>query len=246
MHLESWRWKPVVSWKKIIRLSGFPGDMGRGRIKKYHLDSGLYMRVWDMFLLKPVELIKEALPVYIADNGFSLLCIHTPESVEVKSINEHQQFNKVRERRFALVPDAINAGLQLLPHLPVQLIDFTISAYWLKQQPGYVHVARYFNDGIIDDNGMPVLIEACQSKTNVLAARLIDNIEDKRADTAVMLPMAQSLIKDFLTAVSKEETDKTSSNIDLYYDKIKEAEAILISHLQKMPPRMSIIAKWWH
>jgi hypothetical protein len=58
----------------------FSGEMGRGRIKKYHLDAGLYMRVWDLFLLKPVEIVKEALPVYITDNGFGLLCIQTPES----------------------------------------------------------------------------------------------------------------------------------------------------------------------
>lgn len=220
----------------------FSNEMGRGQIKKYHLDAGLYMRVWNLSLSKPVELLKEALPVYIADNGFTLFCIHTPELIDLKNINHHQQF-KVRERRFALVPDSVNIDLQLNAHLPVQLIEFTMSAYWLKQQPGYVHIAQYFNDGIVDDNGMPVLIETCQAKSSVLAARLIDYIEDKKAGPAVMLPMAESLIKDFLTAVSKEETDKTSGHIDLYYDKIKEAEAILMAHLQKSPPRMSIIAK---
>jgi AraC-like DNA-binding protein len=221
----------------------FSNEMGRGQIKKYHLDAGLYMRVWNLSLLKPVELLKEALPVYIADNGFTLLCVHTPESIDMKSINHHQQFNKVRERRFALVPDSVNIDLQLNAHRPVQLIEFTISSFWLKQQPGYEHIAQYFNDGIMDDNGMPVLIEPCQAKTNVLAAKLIDCMEDKKADAPVMLPMAESLIKDFLNAVSKEETDKTSSHIDLYYDKVKEAEAILIAHLQNSPPRMSIIAK---
>jgi AraC-like DNA-binding protein len=44
-------------------------------------------------------------------------------------------------------------------------------------------------------------------------------------------------------AVPQEETDKASSNIDLYYEKIKEAEAILLSHLQKSPPRISVIAR---
>jgi AraC-like DNA-binding protein len=221
----------------------FSNEIGRGQIKKYHLDAGLYMRIWDLNLLKPVDFIKEALPVYIADNGFTLLCIHTPESVDLKSINQHQQFNKIRERRFAMVPDSVNAGLQLHPHLPVQLIDFTISAYWLKQQPGYVRVAQYFNEGIMDENGMPVLIEACQTKANALVGKLMDCIKDKKADPAVMLPMAELLIKDFLNTSSKEENDKSGSHIDLYYDKVKEAEAILISHLHNSPPRLSIIAK---
>ena len=221
----------------------FSGDIGRGQIKKWHLDSGLYMRVWDLHLLKPVELIKEALPVYIANNGFSLLCVHTPESVDLKSINQHQQFNKIRERQFVLVPDSVNAGLHMHPQGPVQLIEFTISAYWLKQQPGYVHVAQYFNEGIMDENGMPVLIESLAAKTGQLAGKLIDSINERNTDAGNLLLVATAMIKDFLTAVSREETDKTSGNIDLYYEKVKEAESILLSYIQKSPPRMGIIAK---
>jgi AraC-like DNA-binding protein len=221
----------------------FSGEMGSGQIKKWHLDAGLYMRIWDLYLLKPVELIKEALPVYIANNGFSLLCVHTPESVELKSINQHQQFNKVRERQFALVPDAVNAGLRLNAQAPVQLIEFTISAYWLKQQPGYVQVGQYFNDGIVDDNGIPVMIEPCLEKTSELAGKLLDFMAEGKADTDHVLPVAIDMIKDFMAAVSRVETDKTSGNIDLYYEKVKEAESILLSYIQQSPPRMGIIAK---
>jgi len=221
----------------------FSGEMGRGQIRKWHLDAGLYMRIWDLYLSKPVEFIKEALPVYIANNGFSLLCIQTPESVELKMVNQHQQFNKVRERRFALVPDSVNAGLNLAAQVPVQLIEFSISAYWLKQQPGYIPVSQYFNDGVMDDNGIPVLIESMPVKTSQVAGRLIDCMRAPEAGASVMLSGAGILIKDFLSAASREETDKTSSHIDLYYEKVKEAEAILLSNLQKSPPRMSTIAK---
>jgi len=221
----------------------FSNEMGRGKIRTWHLDAGLYMRVWDLYLLKPVEFIKEALPVYVTNNGFSLLCIHTPESVLLKSINQHQQFNKERERRFALVPDSVTAGFQLNPALPVQLIDFSISAYWLKQQPGYVSVAQYFNDGVMDDNGMPVLIESFSSKVSQLVGKLIDGMDDHKSDVNDMFSVAGDLIKDFMGAVSREEVDKTNSNVDQYYEKVKEAEAILVSHLQKTPPRMGMIAK---
>lgn len=220
----------------------FSGEIGRGQIKKYHLDAGLYMRVWDLFLVKPVEIIKDASPLYIADNGFGLLYIQTPESVDLKSINEHQQYHKVRERRFALAPESVNGVLQLHPQLPIRFIDFTISAYWLKQQPGYINIARYFDDGM-DDHALPVLQEICQPKANMLAGKLIEFLEDRKADPAVMLPIAEALIKEFLNATLKEETEKANSHIDLYYDKVKEAEAILIAHLQKSPPRLSAIAK---
>lgn len=220
----------------------FSGEMGRGQIKKWHLDAGLYMRVWELHVEKPVEFIKEALPVYITNNGFTLFCIQTPESVELKSINQHRSFNKGRERRFALVPDSGHAALQFQPQLPIQLIEFSMSAYWLKQQAGYIPVAQYFNDGIVDDNAMTALVEPFLPKTGQLAARLIDDANRPDVSNTGIQPLADALIKDFLTAVSRQETDKTSSHIDLYYEKIKKAEAILLSFLQKSPPRMSIIA----
>jgi AraC-like DNA-binding protein len=217
--------------------------MGRGQIKKWHLDAGLYMRVWDLNLLKPVEFIKESVPVYITNNGFSLLCIPTPESVDLLRINQHQQFNKVRERRLALVPDSVNVNLQLHPQAPVQLIDFSISAYWLKQQPGYEHVAQYFNDGIAEDGSLPVLIETMTAKTSQLAGKLIDCLDNSVADHSDPLSLAISLVKEFLTTALRIAVDKTSRNIDVYYEKVKQAEAILQSHLQKSPPLMANVAK---
>ncbi|OQP46935.1 hypothetical protein A4H97_05290 [Niastella yeongjuensis] len=221
----------------------FSSEIGRGRIRTWHLEAGLYMRVWDLYLLKPIEFIKEALPVHITNNGFSLLCIHTPESVELRSINQHHQFNKVRERRFALVPDSVTAGFQFNPALPVQLIDFSISGYWIRNQPGYLRIAKYFNDGVMEDGGLPVLIEALQSKTGQMATKLIDSVDDPRADATALFMQGSGLIKDFLTAAARGEQEKTSSHIELYYEKIKEAESILLDHLQKTPPRMNMIAK---
>jgi AraC-like DNA-binding protein len=221
----------------------FSNAWGRGKIRTWHLEAGLYMRVWDLYLLEPIDFIKEALPVHITNNGFSLLCIHTPESVELRSINQHQQFNKARERRFALVPDAVTAGFQLNPALTIQLIEFSLSGYWIRQQPGYLRIAKYFNDGVLADGGMSVLIEAIQSNTGQLAARLIDSVDDPKADATAVFAQASGLIKDFMTAASREQVRKAGSHVDLYYKKVKEAESILLEHLQKTPPRMGMIAK---
>jgi AraC-like DNA-binding protein len=220
-----------------IQLSG---EMGLGQIKKWHLDSGLYMRVWDVVFVKPVELVKEASPVFVANNGFSLLCILTPESVEIKTVNQHQQFNKVREKSFILVPDSVNATLQIHAQIPVQIIDFAISSFWLKQQPGFINVSQYFNEGLMDDNGAPVLIEPCSGKSSVATAKLFNAVASEAGN---MLSPAAALIKDFLTCVLREETDKTSCYIDLYYEKVRDAEAILLSHLQKTLPRVDTIAQ---
>ena len=221
----------------------FSGALGRGYIKKWHLDAGLYVRMWDCVFSKPVELVKEASPMFVTNKGFSLLGILTPESVELKSINQHQQSNILREKSFSLVPDAVNAGMHLHPHLPVQLIDFTISSYWLKQQPGYIHVGRYFNDGMISDTDIPVLTAPCSVRNNPVAGKLFSSLNGKTQDITGLLSLSVALIRDFLNSTSREETDKTSTHIDLYYEKIKEAEAMLVSHLQNTLPRLSFIAQ---
>jgi AraC-like DNA-binding protein len=221
----------------------FSGALGRGHIKKWHLDAGLYVRMWDCVFSKPIELIKEASPVFVANNGFSLLGILTPETVELKTINEHQQFNKLRERSFAFVPDAVNAAMLIHPNLPVQLIDFAISSYWLKQQPGYIHVARYFSDGVINDSDSPVLTAPCSVRNNPIVGKLFNSLNEKEKDATGLLSLSISLIRDFLNSTSREETDKAPAHIDLYYEKVKEAEAMLVSHLQNTLPRLSFIAQ---
>ncbi|WP_207514642.1 helix-turn-helix transcriptional regulator [Longitalea luteola] len=221
----------------------FSGNIGRGQVKEWHLEAGLYMRVWDLNLARPVEFIKEASPLYITNNGFSLVCVATPASVSLKSINQHQQFNEVRERRLILVPDSENAVFQLSPQMPVQLIEFSISSYWLKQQPGYVSVIRYFNDGVAADHAMPVLIAPFAVKTNSVVARIMAYMQETKKDAAGVVPEASVVIKDFLSAVSRTEPDKTSNHLELYYDKIKEAERILLSNLQQSPPRLAKIAQ---
>jgi len=221
----------------------FSGAIGRGHIKKWHLDAGLYVRMWDCVFSKPVELVKEASPMFIANNGFTLLGILSPETVELKSINEHQQFNKLSERSFALVPDGVNAAIHIHPHMPVRLIDFTISSYWLKQQPGYIYVARYFNDGMINDAGSPVLTAPCSIRNNPIVSKLFNSLDEKEKDVTNLLSLSISMIRDFLNSTAREETDKSAAHIDLYYEKVKEAEAMLVSHLQNTLPRLSFIAQ---
>lgn len=221
----------------------FSGDLGRGYIKKWHLEAGLYMRVWDLVLNQPVEMHKNALPVYVTNKGYSLLCLLTPESADLKYINQHQQFSRVREKSMALMPDSVNAGIQIAPHLPVQLIEYSISSFWLKQQPGYISVSRYFNDDVTEEAGMPVLVKLCAGKSSYTAGKLFNSLTAKSTG-AEMLSLSTTLIGDFMGyAAVREETDKTTPNVDLYYEKVKEVENILISHLQNTLPRLGSIAQ---
>jgi AraC-like DNA-binding protein len=221
----------------------FNGALGRGHIKKWHLEAGLYLRIWDLLPAKPIDLHKTALPVHVANKGYSLLCILTPESTHLQYINQHRQFNKVREKSFVLMPDTVNACISAGAHLPVQLIDFAISSFWLKQQPGYAAISRYLNNGLLDDGAMPAMVQACRAKHCHTAAQLFASFGHCANNDPGLVTAAVSLIGDFLQGISREEAGKTPAQVNLYYEKIKEAETILITHLQKTLPRLDNIAQ---
>ena len=221
-----------------IRLTG---GIARGRVKKWHLDAGLYMRVWDLVFTQPVDLCKQAVPLYIPNAGYSLLCILTPQSVTLKSINQHHQINKVRERNMVLAPDTVNTDLQIAANAPVQLIDFQIASYWLKNHPGYIHVSKYFDENVAELNSLPVLIEPCARKNNMSAGKLFASAAANNNND--LLTLAGSLITDFLEKVSKIETEKSYGNIDMYYEKVMEAEEILITYLHSSLPRLGNVAQ---
>jgi len=140
------------------------------------------------------------------------------------------------------MPDSVNAGIQITPHLPVQLIEYSISSFWLKQQPGYITVSRYFNDDVTEEAGMPVLVKPCTGKSSLTAAKLFNSLNTKNT-AAGMLSLSTALIGDFMSCITREETDKTTPHVDLYYEKVKEVETILVSHLQNTLPRLGSIAQ---
>lgn len=219
------------------------GGIARGRVKKWHLDAGLYMRIWDLVFTEPVDLCKQALPLYIHNTGFNLLCILTPQSVTLKSVNQHQQINKVRERNMVLAPDTVNTDLQIVANAPVQLIDFQIAAYWLRNHPGYIHVSKYFDENVAEGNSLPVLIEPCARKNNIAAAKLFASAVGDHHHGLDLLSLAGPLISDFLEKLSRTETEKSCGNIDMYYEKVMEAEEILITYLHTTLPRLGNVAQ---
>jgi AraC-like DNA-binding protein len=219
------------------------GGIARGQVKKWHLDAGLHLRVWNLVFSEPVSLHKQAVPLYIANSGYNLLCILTPESVTLKSVNQHQQINKVRERNMVLAPDTVNADLQINAHQPVQLIDFQIAPYWFRNQPGYIHVSKYFDECVVEHNGLPVLIEPCAKKNNLVAGKLFNYAASNNHSIHELLSLSEFLITDFLDRIGKAGSDKTSSNINLYYDKVVEAEEILNSYLHTSLPRLGSVAQ---
>jgi AraC-like DNA-binding protein len=217
--------------------------IARGQVKKWHLDAGLHMRVWNLVFSEPVALRKQAVPLYINNSGYSLLCILSPESVTLKSVNHHQQINKVRERNMVLAPETVNADLQIGATLPVQLIDFQIAPYWFRKQPGYVHVSKYFDERVVEHDGLPVLIEPCVKKNKLIAGKLFSHAASNNTNVSELLSLSGFLITDFLDRLTNTGSSTTCSHINMYYDKVVEAEGILLTYLHTSLPRLENVAQ---
>src|SRR5258708_5290639 len=65
----------------VIKASG---SIARGLIKKIHLDTGFYMRAWNLVFTQPVNFCKQAIPADINDNSFRIIYILTPGSCLIK------------------------------------------------------------------------------------------------------------------------------------------------------------------
>jgi AraC-like DNA-binding protein len=217
--------------------------IARGQVKKWHLEAGLHMRVWDLVFAEPVELRKQAVPLHITTSGYSLLCILSPQSVALKSVNQHQQVNKVLERNIVLAPDTVNTELQFYAHSPVQLIDYQIAPFWFRNQPGFIHVSKYFDERVVEHNGLPVLIEPCLKKDNLIAGKLFNLAASNNSNNHELLTLSGCLITDFLEKIARTGPDRSCSNIDMYYEKIMEAEEILLTYLHTSLPRLGNVAQ---
>lgn len=221
----------------------WPGGIVRGQVKKCHLDAGLHMRVWDLHFSEPVELRKQALPLYVTNNSFSLLCVLTPGSVVLENANQHQLVNKVRNRTMLLVPDSVSVGVQITAYTPVRLIDFQIASHWLKSLPGYLHVWKYFNESVGECNNLPVLMEPLTNSDYHTAHKLFSGaIAGNEHLPGELLKRSGLLITAFLEKIAAGTMGPTSGNVTMYYEKILEVEAILMKNLQGNLPRLGNIA----
>lgn len=227
----------------------FSGKIARGLIKKFHLDAGLYMRVWDISLNIPVELCKEIPINQLNRDSFSLLFILTPESLLLKNVGEHQQYLSSAFRSTFFASDDVAVTFQVPAHKTVQLIDFSIHKYWLEQQQPDAaedYIAHINNSKDAETNGNLVKLNPCTPKENLSVNKLFRlAINDQSRVQDEVLAAAETLVKEYLERKfsDKDQENKQGRSRDGYYDKIMEVEDILSAHLQSQLPSLGIIAR---
>jgi AraC-like DNA-binding protein len=224
-----------------IRLSG---RIARGVIKKFHLDVGLNMRVWDVVFQQPVILHKEGLTVQQQSNTLNAIYMLTPENIALKSVGHHQQFTRAWSRDVLLVSDDVHMELQVQAHRPVQIIDFNITTYWFEQQVKNSESAAKKNLQPAEDWNFPVIrIEPCSSRDSLVTNKLFHIAMHEKNDSPPLHALSACMLTDLLLNVLTADSKKAPMYKDVYYEKIMQVEAILQEHLQKNLPPLAAIAQ---
>jgi AraC-like DNA-binding protein len=229
----------LVENKDTIILSG---KTGSGHVRKIFLEPGLSMRVWNVVFHQATDICKEATETEEQQASYNVIYILTPDSLFLKKVGQHQQFNRPRVKSTLLASDSISIDLQVDANCPVHLIDFIITAEWLRQHLGSKATPAE------ESNARPytlpsILIDPCSSAINSAAAKLFDLSILAVPDATQLQSLSSVLVNDFVRKSLYGEVRNTRSNKEFYHKKIMEAEAILQAHLQKNLPRLDNIAQ---
>jgi AraC-like DNA-binding protein len=222
----------------VIQLSG---KIARGTVKRMHLETDFDVCTWDVLFHCPVEVRKEATAVEGAVNSYTIMYVLTPESVTIKNIGSHAQYNKLQNKSTVLLSNDVRIDYQLQPNQPVRLLCFNVTETWVRQQ---LQLAGIFADQLtqeIADKPM-IIVDQCASGAGQAACRLFNAIMQPAEAPANLQTPAVLLVAEFIERVFSKNNSKTTSR-DIYYDKIMEAEAILLAHLQTNLPTLEKIAK---
>jgi AraC-like DNA-binding protein len=214
--------------------------LNRGTVQKLHIDSGLNMRVWNLNFAQAITLSKVAEPIH---SQFYLIYILTPESVALTNIDHHLQYNKYRERHALLIPDNVSAQFNVKAHRPVQIIEFNIATWWLKELLAGKKTYDSFASLYSDPDFKTVYIESGSWQMNSTAAELFQQTHAGFEDHSAAMPASLSIITSFIEKAFSSQNNNAGRVKDIYHSKMEEAEKILIKHLRNRLPNLSQIAR---
>lgn len=214
--------------------------LDRGNVQQIHIDSGLNMRVWDIHFAQEVNLTKTAESIH---SQFCLLFILTPDSIELESINQHVQYNNYRERHALLIPENVSVRFKVRARQPVQIIEFNISEWRLKELLAGRKLQQSFASFFSDPDLKTVYIETGSWQMNTHAGALFQHAHDGCEEPSGILSEAVTLIIDIVEKTFSTRTNDPLRGKDIYHGKMEEAEKILMLHLQDKLPNLSQIAR---
>jgi len=216
---------------------------GRGFIMKTNPENGLSVRLWNVILNQQTRLFKHALPG-AKQKGFNLVYILTPEHCRLRTIGTHTQFNNYSARTSYLLADDVAYDFEIDAYHPIQVIDLSISEKWLQLQ--FERKSLPFPDlweRTVKTDAPFVLSDICSSTVNVTTNELFEVIVHDGTRHSVVMSLATVLVSEFFKKMFNRQPPEAYAIKDVHFEKIMEAENILLAHLQKNLPNLDKIAQ---
>jgi AraC-like DNA-binding protein len=229
-----------ITTENIITLN--PGT-GKGFIRKINAEEGLSVRLWNVILNQQTRVFKHAIPGTQV-RGFNLVYILTPRHCQLKTIGTHTQFNIYDARTSYLLADDVGYDFEVAPFQPIQVIDLSISNEWLRLQ--FERNAVPFPDlweRAVKTDAPFVLTDICSTTVNLTINELFEVIIHDGTRDSVVRSLATTLVSEFFKKVFSRQPNEAYAIKDIHFEKIMEAENILLAHLQKNLPSLEKIAQ---
>jgi AraC-like DNA-binding protein len=217
-------------------------SIGRGFIRKISPEQGLSIRLWNVILNQQARLFKHAIPGS-RTKGFNLIYILTPEHCQLRTIGTHTQFHNYDARTSYLLADDVDYDFEISPYHPIQVIDISISAAWLRTQ--FERKIVPFPDlweRTVKTEAPFVLSDICSTTVNLTINELFEVIVHDGTRHAVVRSLVSVLVSEFFKKTFNRQPAETYAIRDVHFEKIMEAENILLAHLQKTLPSLEQIA----
>jgi AraC-like DNA-binding protein len=218
-------------------------NLGRGFIRKIDPEDGLSVRLWNVILNQHTRLFKHPMPSS-ESKGFDLIYILTPAHCQLKTIDTHTQFNNYDARMSYLLADDVAYDFDIAPFQPIQVIDFTVSSGWLKLQ--FERNLLPFPDlweKTVKTDAPFVLADISSSTVNVTINELFEVIIHDGTRSSVVTSLVITLLTEFFRKMFNRQPVEAYAIKDVHFEKIMEAENILLAHLQKNLPSLEKIAQ---
>ncbi|RYY18036.1 MAG: AraC family transcriptional regulator [Chitinophagaceae bacterium] len=218
-------------------------SMGKGFIRKVNPEDGLSVRLWNVILNQPTRLFKHAVPA-TGSRGFNLVYIITPEYCQLKTIGTHTQFNNYDARTSYLLADDVAYDFEIAAFHPIQVIDLSVSSEWLKLQ--FEKRILPFPDlweRTVKTDAPFVFSDICSTTVNLTINELFEIIIHDGTRNSVVRSLVVVLVAEFFKKMFNRQPAEAYAIKDVHFEKIMEAENILLAHLQKNLPSLEQIAK---
>ncbi|MFT3825610.1 MAG: AraC family transcriptional regulator [Chitinophagaceae bacterium] len=220
----------------------FPNTKGAGIIKKVNLYAGVQAAAFNFNLEKDYVLYKDSCKGETV-RTFSFTYILTPEALVLQNINEHAQVPLHGVTPLLFSADDVQLKFKLHSKRLVKVLTITTPAAWLLRQAENTGSTSEETMKTLTQANMPlVLQESCAGSELTEASMVHAALVNGSFDQPTMMNHVLNLINTFWKKIHNHKRHVVENRI-MHAEKLIEAESILMEHLTRDLPRLSIIAQ---